>query len=258
MEVIVERVIPVSSESLWSYVSTSRGLSAWHADQVHGELSQGAFTARYPTLGAELILRVEQVKVGEAITLTAGASRVELALAPLGAASTLMRITHRGLDQSDDLPGFRASWALALALLDLAASRHPNTKREVHWFFGRADVPAELIHYYFSTRLGLTEWLGTTDQDVGANGSAIHLRLTSQIALSGEVLCNEVGRDLCLIWSELGDAALVLRTLPAGGSERKLALAVSTFGRGLDKPIATALTTALHRLQERLRQVGKS
>jgi hypothetical protein len=258
VEIRVERTIQAAPGALWSYLSTARGLSAWHADEVRGDLGKGEFLARYPSLGAELTLRVDQVRIGEAITLAAGTSRVELALVPLGTARCQVQITHRGLDADDDLPGFRASWALALALLDVAATRHPNTIRHVRWFFGHAKVPAGLVHYYFSSRQGLAEWLGKTELDLGPEGSPAHLRLTDSISLSGPVLCNEVDRDLCVLWSELNDAALVLRTLPAGPSERKLALAVSTFGRPLDKALEATLTTALGRLQERLRQVGKS
>jgi uncharacterized protein YndB with AHSA1/START domain len=258
VQIEVERTIQAPAGTLWTYLSTAKGLSAWHADEVRGELARGEFLARYPSLGAELTLKVLAVEPGRAITLGAGTSRVEITLTGLDQAGCRVKITHSGLDLSDDLDGFRASWALALGLLDLAVVRHLGEPRSVRWFFATSPVPPGLVHYYFSSRQGLAEWLGAVQADVGTVGSGVELELEGGTRLSGEVICHETGRDVCLRWREQGDAALVLRTLPGGPSERQLALSVSTFGGKLDPKVAQTLDKALLRLVARLRGRGQS
>lgn len=256
-EVRVERVLEAPIGTLWAYLSTARGLSTWHADEVRGDLQKGEFQARYPSLGAELTLRTEDVRPGESLTFKAGPSRVAVSLEQLSATETRVRIVHRGLDDDDDLPGFRASWALALALLDLAACRHENRERSVTWLFAQAKAPAELVHYYFSSAQGLNQWLGKSDGDIGLEGSRVKIRVSDSFTITGTVLCHEPGRDLCLRWHEEGDAGLILRTLPGGPEERQLALSVSSFGRKLDAKTESVLKGALKRLQERLRVMGR-
>jgi len=254
----VTRRIEVSAPALWSYLSTASGLSTWHADVVTGSLREGLFIAKYPTLGAELPLKVESQAPGRMVLLRAGQSQVSLSLESTDPATSLVRISHAGLEPTDDLGGFRSSWALALALLDLAATAHPGHSRSVLWFFERVPVPAALAHYYFSTRQGLAAWLGETPSDIGPTGSPLRIRLSPELTLSGEVLCHEPGRDLCFSWRELDNAALTLRTLPAGPSERQIAISYSSFSKAYSDRPRPELAAAMKRLGERLRSVGKS
>lgn len=254
----MSRTLEVPAPALWSYISTAEGLSAWHADVVTGSLREGVFVAKYPTLGAELPLRVESQAPGRMVALRAGQSQVTLSVEPLTASTSKARISHAGLEPSDDLDGFRSSWELALALLDLAATEHPGQPRSVIWCFERVPVAASLAHYYFSTAQGLAAWLGETDRDVGPVGSEIAIRLSRELKLSGRVLCHQPGRDVCFSWRELNGAALTLRTLPVGESERQLALSYSSFSpQHADTP-RQELKAAMKRLGERLRSVGMS
>jgi uncharacterized protein YndB with AHSA1/START domain len=255
VQIEIERTIAAPPGALWTYLSTAKGLSTWHADEVRGELASGEFLARYPSLGAELKLKVHAVDAGTQITLGAGPSRVEIRLEAAGDMGSRVQITHRGLDDDDDLDGFRASWALALGLLDLSATRHAGKTRSVRWFFGRARVPAALVHYYFSSQMGLAEWLGSSSGDLGHRGSRVRLRLEGDLELTGEVLCHEPGRDVCISWREQNDAALILRTLPGEPDVRQLAISVSSFDEPKLAPLAaTALERALVRLETRLRK----
>lgn len=254
----LSRRIDVSAPALWSYISTAEGLSAWHADVVTGSLSSGVFVAKYPTLGAELPLKVESQAPGRMVALRAGQSQVTLSVERISAQASMARISHAGLEPSDDLDGFRSSWELALGLLELAATDHPGKSRSVIWCFERVPVAASLAHYYFSTAQGLSSWLGETDQDVGPVGSRFSIRLSRELTLTGQVLCHEPGRDVCFSWQELDNGALTLRTLPVGHSERQLALSYSSFVRKHAERPRSELKAAMKRLGERLRSVGVS
>lgn len=254
----LSRPIEVPASALWNYLSTAEGLSAWHADVVTGSLREGVFVAKYPTLGAELPLKVESQAPGRMVALRAGQSQVTLSVEHLTSSSSLARISHAGLEPSDDLDGFRSSWELALALLELAAEKHAGESRRVFWCFERVPVAANLAHYYFSTARGLASWLGETGSDVGPVGSDISIRLSHELTLTGRVLCHQPGRDLCFSWRELDHSALTLRTLPVGQNERQLALSYSSFSAKHAETPRAALKAAMKRLGERLRSVGRS
>lgn len=254
----LDRTIAVGQSTLWRYLSTAEGLSVWHADEVQGSLKGREFVARYPSLGAELRLKVNRLDEGRLIEFKAGQSQVTLRLESIDQDSTRILLSHAGLDESDDLDGFRSSWALALSLLEHAALAHPQKTRKARWYFERALVTPDLAHYYFSTQIGLRQWLGEIDGDLGSVGSPVQLRLSPELTLTGRVLCHEPGRDVCLSWSELGNATLTLRTLPAGSDERQLALCYSSFDARFTSAPHSELSHALTRLQSRLKARGKS
>lgn len=244
---IIDAPLPL----LWHYLSTAAGLSAWHADRVTGSLDEG-FRVAWPSLNAELDLRVEHAETLKRLVLRAGSTTVQLSLSHGG-----VHLLHEGLDEDDDLAGFRSSWALALSLLKHAILAHPKKPRHVGWLFERAMGDPELVHFYFSTKLGLERWLGSTTSDLGAPGSAARLDLGGGHVLSGRVLCHEEGRDLALEWSELGGAALVLRTLPAARGQRSLSLALSTYDAEPPAEVLALLKRRLSALSEILNGRGR-
>ncbi|HSC87821.1 MAG TPA: hypothetical protein VLC09_11145 [Polyangiaceae bacterium] len=248
----LSRRIEASPTLLWHALSTAEGLSTWHADKVSGSLGERRFQLGWPSLGASMELQVERVDPHRQLVLRAGGTLVALSLD-----GDHVRLVHEGLDDGDDLDGFRSSWALALSLLEHAVTRHPSRSRDVHWFFQRAETTPELVHFYFSTALGLRSWLGETRADVSGVGERVSLELPEGQRLSGRVLSHEPGRDLALSWDELDGAALVLRTLPAAGGQRSLAVSLSTYGKKADPAALLALEQGLTRLAERLRSRGR-
>lgn len=246
------RVIDAPPDLLWRAISTAEGLSTWHADQVTGSIATKNFQVGWPSLNAQMELHVQSVDPGHRVVLRAGQSRVELSLEAGG-----VRLVHEGLDEADDLRGFRSSWALALSLLDHAATRHPGTTRRVDWFFERVHSGPELVHFYFSSAVGLQTWLGKSG-DIGPAGSPISIAWEGRVQLHGEVLAHEPERDLALSWRELSNAALVLRTLPAAGGARSLALSLSTYGQAPPPAVLKHLERGLSRLGETLRGMGRT
>ena len=238
---------------LWHYISTSEGLSAWHADHVEGSIAQGNFQVSWPRLNAKMELKVDRAEPLRVLALRAGQSSVTLSLSHGG-----VHLVHDGLDDDDDLAGFRSSWSLALSLLAHAVSRHPERARHVGWVFERAPTTPELVHFYFSDALGLRQWLGTTSRDIGGVGDNVVLELGGGVHLHGRVLSHEPGRDLALSWRELDDAALVLRTLPASSGDRSLSLSLSTYGNPAPNETMKLLERSLGRLSETLRGRGRS
>lgn len=235
-------------ETLFRFLSTARGLSAWHADQVFGDLESREFRLRWPSLSAELRLEVLRSEPGKFVALRAGDSVVSLALEDGG-----VRLVHEGLAESDDLEGLRSSWSLALALLDHAATHHEHGSRKVHWAFETLPLSPELAHYYFATKIGLGQWLGRTDLDLGSVGDRVDLELAPGLHLRGAILAHEPGRDLALSWKDLDHAVLVLRTLPAPGNERTLTLSLSTWDDAPHDREIALLGTALARLRAQMK-----
>ncbi len=238
---------------VWHAISTAEGLSTWHADHVTGSLAEHSFQVGWPSLGASMQLKVERVDPNHQLVLRAGGSLVGISLE-----GEHVRLVHEGLDDGDDLDGFRSSWALALGLLDHAVTRHPHERRKVHWFFERVETTPELVHYYFSSALGLRSWLGASAADLAGVGGRVALDLPHGVRLSGRILSHEDGRDLAISWDELGGAALVFRTLPAPQGQRSLAVSLSTYGKDADPTALAALGQSLTRLAETLRGRGRS
>lgn len=251
-QIEIERTILAPVPLLWHYLSTAEGLSLWHADEVTGDIESRRFVIGWPNLGARMELKVESYDPLRQITLRAGQSRVVLSLSHGG-----VHLVHSGLEEDDDLLGFESSWALALALLEHCAVKHGKTKRYVSWFFETIEVPSELAHYYFSTQVGLSRWLGDPKGDLGPVGSDISLALDGAV-LRGKVLSHVEGRDLALSWQEEGESVLVLRTLPAAMGGRTLAVSFSSYGQPAPPKTLARLSQATLRLREAVTQRGVS
>ena len=158
-------------------------------------------------------------------------------------------LSHSGLAPGDEADGTRASWKVALGLLDHYLAHHQGRDRRTAWAVQRAVTTAGAAHVYFSNEAALGTWL-TRSGEVGADGSAVALELAWGEELSGVVLASEPGRDVAISWHERQESALVLRTLPApfSGSERLLVATWSCWGREPDREIADRLERALERL----------
>lgn len=231
-------------DTLFRFLSTARGLSAWHADEVRGDLDSREFRLRWPTLSAELRLDVTRSEPGRLVALRAGDSVVTLSIEEGG-----VRLVHDGLSETDDLDGLRSSWGLALALLDHAATRHPGGERRVHWAFETLTLSPELAHYYFATKIGLEQWLGRVSADLGEVGAQVDLSLDPETRIRGTILAHEPGRDLAISWDALDSAVLVLRTLPAPHGARTLTLSLSTWDDEAHPREIALLDAALRRLR---------
>lgn len=237
---ILQKRVAASRELLWDYVSTASGLACWQADVVQGDLSSGSFSLRWPSLGARLDLSVAELERGERILLRAGGTTLELRVE-----EGLVELTHGGLDTEDDFSGFESSWNTALALLELAAVRHPRKVRAVKWLFQKVPASAELLHFYFTDREALGTWLGTLDEEL-AYPKDYTLRLFGGELLTGTVLHST--RDVCLHVAEWNHGAVSLRSLPGPEDSRIAALGVSTWESELPSAVTSSLEGALQRL----------
>lgn len=232
--------INAPDELLWSYLSTAQGLACWQADTVKGDLESGSFSLRWPELGARLDLSVAEVEFGRRLLLRAGGT--SLCLQVHGG---VVELEHRGLDEEDDFSGFESSWLTALALLDLAVTRHPRAPRAVTWLFAPVPTTAEHLHCYFTESAALSTWLGRTERDFLA-GSAYRMELFGGQSIGGEVLYCK--RDVCLHVREWNHGALALRSLPGPDDGRVAALGISTWEGRAPSEMAPALEGALRRL----------
>lgn len=217
---VVRASISVDPGLLWNYLSTASGLACWQADQVEGSLEDGAFSLRWPQLGARLDLTVTQWEKEARLLLRAGGTSLELLQGPQS-----VELRHGGLDDEDDLAGLESSWQAALALLEIAATRHPRKTRKVHWLFAPFSGSAELAHHYFTDPAGLAFWLGSTDGPL-LGGQDFQLKADDQ-QLTGTTLYS--GRDVALRLRELDDGSVILRTLPGPERCRIVAIGLSSF-----------------------------
>lgn len=204
---------------------------------------------RWPQLGARLDLQVVEFEPGRRLVLETGDSLLELE-----AGEGRISLAHHGLHTDDDLEGLESSWQTALALLQVAATRHPEAQRHVHWLFAPISGPAELAHHYFTHSSGLASWLGDTHAELVA-GSEFEMSLSPTQKLGGEVLCSE--RDVCLRINELGQGALALRTLPAPDDLRMAAVGISSWQNKPSPEFIALFEEALARLS-RIMQPGTS
>jgi hypothetical protein len=237
---LLRRQVDAPRALLWDYVSTSRGLSCWQADEVEGDLSRGEFSLRWPSLGARLDLSLGHYERGERIVLQAGTTQLDLRVG-----DGFIELAHHGLDLDDDWSGFESSWNTALALLQVAATRHPRRERRVSWLFQPVETSAELLHIYFTDVQALGSWLGVPDAPLQA-GSTYEMGLFGGERLSGDVLHTD--RDVCLHVSEWNHGALAMRSLPGPQQGRIAALAVSTWDQDAPRGVAASLEGALSRL----------
>ncbi len=236
---VLRTPINAPRDLLWDYLSTSRGLACWQADQVEGSLDEGEFSLRWPQLGARMDLSVAEVSRGQRIVLRAGETALELTLE-----EGELLLQHHGLDEDDDLIGLASSWKAALSVLAWAVTRHPRIERRVHWLFQPIQASAELVHHYFTDRQGLNLWLGSSPSSL-SQGKRYELDINYQI-ITGEVLCAE--RDVCLSIDEWKNGTLTLRTLPAPEDRRVAAVGLSTWGYSLNPTLIAHLESSLNRL----------
>jgi uncharacterized protein YndB with AHSA1/START domain len=223
-------VQPVSAAAgeLWRACATPQGLQGWQADSVEGQVRPGArLRLTWPTLGAELELRVVEVEAPRRLVLETGSQRIVIE-----AKKDRVVLTHFGSVTQDEMAGTMSGWRLSLATLAHGLERHPRSARRVHWAVCVARASFELTHTYFTNGAALGAWL-TSHGEIGEPDSSVNLGLRWGTSLTGQVLAHTPGRDLAVSWQEEGDAVLALRTLPLpGGSERRLvALQWSTWGR---------------------------
>jgi len=239
--------IHASREELWEACSTRSGLEGWYADRVTGTIANGArMRLEWPELGASVELNVEDLRHNERLVLANGKSRVELSVG-----DGIVRLSHTGLAEDDDVEGFRSSWRVALALLRHSVEEHPRAPRRVRWAARPARASAELAHLCFTAPAALDRWLGRGSV-LGAEGEAYRITLLSGDAMSGKVLCRTPGRDLALSWSEQNESVLVLRTLPSPRASQERVLAICWSKWGATEPGEHALENELRRSLERL------
>lgn len=222
------QAIAAPDERVWRACSSARGLMAWQADQVQGDLEPGSTLAlAWPALGVALELEVLEVVPARRVVLAKGATRVEIALDAHG-----VTLTHSGVGEGDEREGVASSWQLSLGLLRHYCEAHADASRTVRWLMAPARTTPDAAHVFFSDADALAAWLGA-GSGVGPAGSSYALDLGQGERMSGRVLANTPGRDLALSWSEDDDSAVVLRTLPRPfePGARLVALSYSRWSR---------------------------
>lgn len=236
-----------SREELWDACSTRAGLEGWYADRVTGTVTTGAnVRLEWPELGAAVELRVEELRHNQRVVLVNGKSRVMLAIG-----DGTIELTHTGLEDEDDVDGFRSSWRVALAILRQALEEHPGAPRRVRWAARPVQTSAELAHLCFTAPQALDRWLGH-GAVMGGEGETYRLTLASGELMSGTVLCRAPGRDVALSWSEQNDSVLVLRTLPSPRTAHERVIAVCWSKWGAMEAGEHAIESELRRSVERL------
>lgn len=235
-----------SREELWEACSTRSGLEGWYADRVTGTVANGAkLRLEWPELGASVELYVEELRESHRIVLVNGKSRVALSVG-----DGTLELTHTGLDDDDDVEGFRSSWRIALAILRQSLEEHPRSPRRVRWAARPAHTSAELAHLCFTAPAALDQWLGRGV--MGAEGEPYRLTLPSGATMTGTVLSRTPGRDVALSWAEQNDSVLVLRTLPSPRATRERVIALCWSKWGATDPGEHAAEGELRRAIERL------
>jgi uncharacterized protein YndB with AHSA1/START domain len=246
-EVNLKGFMRASREELWEACSTRSGLEGWYADRVTGTLAPGAkVRLEWPELGASVDLHVEELRHNDQVVLVNGKSRVRLSVA-----DGSVDLTHTGLDDDDDVEGFRSSWRVALAILQQSLEEHPRAPRRVRWAARPIRTSAELAHLCFTAPAALDRWLGGGSM-MGAEGEAYRLTLPSGEPMSGRVLCRTPGRDVALSWSEQNESVLVLRTLPSPRARQERVIAVCWSKWGATEAGEHAIHNELRRCVERL------
>jgi uncharacterized protein YndB with AHSA1/START domain len=241
--VSISRTVRGSAESIWHALTS--GVAAWQADRAEGTIELGGhLLLAWPALGAEVDLDVIDVEEGRRLVLATGATRVTF---EVGESS--VRLTHSGLSPGDEVDGTRASWKVALGLLDHYLAHHQGQDRKNAWVVQRAATTPAAAHVYFSDEAALSTWL-TRGGAVGAEGAPVTLDLAWGEQLTGTVLASEPGRDVAISWRQRGESALVFRTLPApfSDTERLLVATWSCWGIDPDGEIAERLRHGVERL----------
>jgi uncharacterized protein YndB with AHSA1/START domain len=240
------RKIDASRDVVWRACGTLRGLAAWQADEVEGELEVGrSVSLGWPALGVSLELDVVELEPERLLLLKKGATRLSLRLHDGG-----VELEHSGVGDGDAREGVSASWQLSLGLLAHYCEAHGDARRTVRWLLSPARTTPEAAHVFFSHGDALATWLGA-GPSVGPAGSRYELELGGAGRMSGSVLANVPGRDVALAWDEDGGSTVVLRTLPRPFDPelRLVVLSYSRWGkRAAEQARLDLLEAAHHRL----------
>lgn len=243
-EVHLEKAISASRDALFRACSTRDGLEGWYADAVRGDLRPGeSVRLEWPEVGAALDLGVKQVSLANGVVLESGSMRVTLKVG-----EGIIRLWHHGIPEAS-LEGLRSSWAVALALLGHGLEKHPGRPRTAHWEIRPVRATPEMLHLCFTQKDVLELWLGASS-GIGKEGEHFWLS-RGRDHLSGTVLAHTEGRDVALSVTELGEAFLSLRTLPASAPGSLVALSWSTWGppgNDAGRSLRPFLSKALDRL----------
>jgi uncharacterized protein YndB with AHSA1/START domain len=246
--VVVEQAIRAPSERIWRACSNVSGLRAWQADEVDGEVIEGAeLVLGFPALGIAVQLAVERVEEPRRIVLRAEDSRLELRIG-----RGHVSLTHSADFDEDEQAGTLSSWRLSLATLAHYLEQHDGEERTVHWAVARAAASVEDAHAFFTLAGAHTGWLtrSGTGSGIGEVGSEVALELAWGASLSGRVLSHTPPRDVLVSWRETNESLLALRTLPSPDTarERLLIATWSSWGCAQAGPIGQNLSAALSRL----------
>jgi uncharacterized protein YndB with AHSA1/START domain len=246
--VFVQQTIRAPAERIWRACSNAVGLRAWQADEIEGEVTQGAeLILGWPTLGVSVELEVQLVEAERRIVLCTEDARLELVVAP-GRVS----LTHSADFDDDERDGTLSSWRLSLATLAHYLEHHDGEERTVHWAIARAATSLEDAHAFFTLSGAQSGWLtrSSTGTGIGEVGTEIALDLAWGSSMTGRVLSHTPPRDVLLSWRETNESVLALRTLPSPDTagERLLIATWSSWGLTQTEPIAQNLSTALSRL----------
>ncbi len=241
--ITISRTVRGSADSIWAALTC--GLAAWQADRVEGDVEVGGhLLLAWPALGAEVDLDVVEVDPRRRLVLSTGATRVTFRID-----GSSVELSHSGLSQGDEAEGTRASWTVALGLLDHYLAHHLGRPRHTAWTVARANTTPGAAHVYFTDEAALRTWL-TRRGGVGEAGDPVALEMGWGERLTGRVLASESGRDVAISWGERHQSALVLRTLPAPFSqiERLLVATWSCWDHEPDVETVSHLDDAVRRL----------
>jgi uncharacterized protein YndB with AHSA1/START domain len=212
--------VTASPKRLWAALTEPRHLKNWQAD-VADFGSEGGIQLGWPALGVETELRILEQNREERLVLATGHSRVIFELS-----AKKLTLEHSGLLGQDEVDGVRASWQVALGLLNHYLDHHFGHSRQVHWSIAPAQTSAATAHVFFTDARALDAWLTQGTTGIGSIGTRCQLKFAWGETLSGLVLAKTTDRDVAVSWTERENSALVFRTLPSPfkPTERILAL----------------------------------
>lgn len=248
----LSRRVQATADVLWQAVATPRGLEAWQAEAVSGEVEPGqTLVLHYRSLGVSLDLLVETVEPGRRLVLVSGGTRLELSVR-----DGSVELLHCGLGAGDEAEGTRSSWQIALATLAEAVERYPGRRRFPQGVAMPVQASAELCHLYFAHPAALARWLLVADT-MGDIGDRVSGHLFWGPALTGRLLACCPGRDVAFSWEEVA-AVLALRTLPSPrrDDERLLYVSASAWGAPLAAETMHGLRASLARLVHQVASPG--
>jgi uncharacterized protein YndB with AHSA1/START domain len=248
--------IEATAEALWKACILPHGIANWQADEAEGDARLGGtLRLHWSAFSSTVELTIVEWVPNQRVAFRQGETVVEFQFDNAG-----VTLIQRGLDANDDIEGLRSSWRLALAHLAHSVERHPGRERRVEWLVRQVRATPELV-YLALTDPNLSQWL-RSHGGITAEGMKYSLTFPNGPTISGRVLTNVSGRDICLACEEAGDALLAFRTFPAPGApgERIIAAVWSEWGppRELADDIVEAIDASLEQLVAVLARVGSA